>query len=64
MKLFVLNCGSSSIKYQIIDLSDEHAVARGSIEGIGQPNARLTSWRGPLDFFVRQSSARGGCRNE
>ncbi len=42
MKLLVLNCGSSSIKYQIIDMADERALARGLLERVGQPNARLT----------------------
>ncbi|MFT4123287.1 MAG: acetate kinase [Microbacteriaceae bacterium] len=36
MNVFVLNSGSSSIKYQLIDVGSERALARGSIERIGE----------------------------
>jgi acetate kinase len=35
MKIFVLNCGSSSIKYQLIDMPEEKVLAKGLIEKIG-----------------------------
>jgi len=41
MKILVLNCGSSSIKYQLIEMIDEEALASGSIERIGLPNGEF-----------------------
>ena len=35
MFIFVLNCGSSSFKYQLLDMSNEHRVAVGLVERIG-----------------------------
>jgi acetate kinase len=42
MKILVLNCGSSSIKYQLISMTKENVLAKGLIERIGMPNAVLT----------------------
>ena len=42
MKILVLNCGSSSLKYQLIDMEDESVLAKGLCERIGIPGARLT----------------------
>ena len=35
MFVFVLNCGSSSFKYQLLDMSNENRVASGLVERIG-----------------------------
>ncbi len=35
MKVFVVNCGSSSIKYQLFDMSDESVLAKGLLERVG-----------------------------
>jgi acetate kinase len=35
MKVFVLNCGSSSIKYQLIDMPGQEVLAKGLVEKIG-----------------------------
>ncbi|TKG97165.1 acetate kinase [Puteibacter caeruleilacunae] len=35
MKILVLNCGSSSIKYQLIDMTDQSVLASGGIEKLG-----------------------------
>lgn len=42
MKIFVLNCGSSSLKYQLFDMNDESVLASGKIERIGMEDAILT----------------------
>jgi len=42
MKVLVLNCGSSSIKYQLIDTENKEALAKGMIERIGMSSAILT----------------------
>lgn len=35
MKVLVINCGSSSLKFQLIDMSNESVLAKGNIERIG-----------------------------
>lgn len=42
MKIFVVNCGSSSIKYQLIDMKDESVIAKGLVERIGIEGSVLT----------------------
>ncbi len=42
MKILVLNSGSSSLKYQVIDMQTEEMLAKGYFERIGQPNSFLT----------------------
>lgn len=42
MKILVLNCGSSSIKYQLFNMEDEAVMASGLAERIGEPQGRLT----------------------
>ena len=42
MKILVINCGSSSLKYQLIDMASEKVMAKGTFERIGQPNSFLT----------------------
>jgi acetate kinase len=42
MKVLVLNCGSSSIKYQFMDTSLSIALAKGMVERIGMSSAVLT----------------------
>ncbi len=45
MKVLVLNCGSSSIKYQFIDADKEQWLAKGMVERIGMTGAVLTHKR-------------------
>ena len=45
MKVLVLNCGSSSIKYQFIDTETETALAKGMVERIGMTGAVLSHKR-------------------
>ncbi len=42
MKILVLNSGSSSLKYQVIDMQTEQMLAKGYFERIGQENSFLT----------------------
>ena len=39
MKVLVLNCGSSSIKYKLYNMDDESVLAQGGVERIGIDNA-------------------------
>ena len=41
MIVFVVNCGSSSIKYQLINMENERVMAKGLIERIGMDGAIL-----------------------
>ena len=42
MKILVINCGSSSVKYQLIDMSNEEVLAHGLVERIGIQGSILT----------------------
>lgn len=42
MKILVLNSGSSSLKYQVIDMETEQMIVKGYFERIGQQNSFLT----------------------
>jgi acetate kinase len=42
MKVLVVNCGSSSIKYQLIDMENENLMAKGYLEKIGLSDSFLT----------------------
>lgn len=41
MKILVLNCGSSSIKYQLFTMADRKVVAKGGIEKLGMKGSFL-----------------------
>ena len=42
MKILVINAGSSSLKYQLIDMETEEVLAKGNYERIGQTGSFLT----------------------
>ena len=44
MKILVLNSGSSSLKYQLIDMNNEQVLAKGNFERIGQNNSFKVSF--------------------
>jgi len=41
MKVFVVNCGSSSIKYQLFDMTNESVLAKGLLERVAAPGSVL-----------------------
>ncbi|MGA2090124.1 MAG: acetate kinase [Endomicrobiales bacterium] len=43
MKVLVINCGSSSVKYMLFDMSTEKRLAKGVIECIGLPEAYFSN---------------------
>jgi acetate kinase len=45
MNVLVLNCGSSSVKYQLIEAENKKTLTRGSVERIGMSGATLTNTR-------------------
>ena len=42
MKVLVINCGSSSLKYQLIRMEDEEVLAKGIVERIGIDGSMIT----------------------
>lgn len=42
MSILVLNCGSSSLKYQLIDMNNESVLAKGLCERIGEDMSKIT----------------------
>ena len=42
MKILVINCGSSSLKYQLIDMTNEHVLCKGLCERIGIEGSKIT----------------------
>ena len=42
MKVLVINAGSSSLKYQLIDMADESVIAKGICERVGTDGACIT----------------------
>ena len=40
--VLVLNCGSSSVKYQVLDMTNETTLAKGIVERVGTDEARIT----------------------
>ncbi len=41
MNVLVINCGSSSLKFQVIDMAEKFIMAKGLVERIGIPDSRV-----------------------
>ncbi len=52
MKILVLNCGSSSLKYQLIETTTESVLSSGLVERIGLSGAVLTHRKGEQKFII------------
>lgn len=56
MKVLVINCGSSSLKYQVLDMTNESLQAKGLVERIGMEGSILTHEKiGAEDKFVLET---------
>ncbi|MCQ4637418.1 acetate kinase [Anaerovorax odorimutans] len=51
MKVLVINCGSSSLKYQVLDMTTEVLQAKGLVERIGMEGAVITHEKIGMDKF-------------
>lgn len=51
MKVLVINCGSSSLKYQVLDMTNEVLEAKGLVERIGMEGAVITHEKIGMDKF-------------
>ena len=54
MKILVINCGSSSLKYQLIDSEAEQVLAKGLCERIGIEGSMFTYQKAGCDKVVTQ----------
>ncbi len=54
MKILVINAGSSSLKYQLIDMETEKAIAKGGCERIGQNGSFLKFKFGGEDVIIER----------
>lgn len=52
MNILVLNCGSSSVKYQLIEADSQKTLAKGSVERIGMSGATLKNLRHDGDEII------------
>lgn len=56
MKILVINCGSSSLKYQLIDMAHEEVLAKGLCERIGIDGSKLTHEPEGKDKYVAEQA--------
>ena len=52
MNILVINCGSSSLKYQLIDMKNTNVLAKGICERIGIEGSKLTQVAAEKDKYV------------
>jgi len=52
MKILVVNSGSSSIKYQLIDMLNEKVMAKGLVERIGIPDSAINHYPGEKEPII------------
>lgn len=55
MKILVINCGSSSLKYQLFDMTDESVLCKGLVERIGIEGSKLTHKVGSEKLVVEEA---------
>ena len=54
MRVLVINCGSSSVKYHLIDVSDNSRIVTGKIESIGEADGKFKNHQQALEYIVSQ----------
>ncbi|MDI3471950.1 MAG: acetate kinase [Thermotogaceae bacterium] len=55
MLVLVINSGSSSIKYQLIDMNDEKVISKGMIERIGIEGSRMKHKKNAEQFVIEKN---------
>lgn len=53
MKNLVINCGSSSVKYQLFDMKTEEVLAKGLVERVGMPGSGIKYTKEGMDTLAR-----------
>ena len=56
MKVLVINAGSSSLKYQLIDMADESVIAKGLVERIGIEGSNIVHKKGGDKIEIKEKS--------
>lgn len=54
MKILVINCGSSSVKFKVFEMPEENLLADGSVEKIGEEESLFSYSRGGKDFCKKK----------
>ena len=54
MKILVINCGSSSLKYQVLDMENESLLAKGLVERIGMEGSVINHTKTGLDKITME----------
>ena len=55
MKVLVINCGSSSLKYQDLDMTNEELICKGLVERIGMEGSVISHTKTGMDKFVLEA---------
>ncbi|MEG0918448.1 MAG: acetate kinase [Anaerovoracaceae bacterium] len=55
MKILVINCGSSSLKYQVLDMNGEILLAKGLVERIGMDGSIITHEKIGMDKIKNET---------
>lgn len=56
MKILVINCGSSSIKYKFFRMPEEHLISKGTVEHIGEAGSRIKNHYDGLRIILQKVS--------
>ena len=54
MKVLVINCGSSSLKYQVLDMTNESLLCKGLVERIGMDGSVITHEKIGMDKVKKE----------
>ena len=54
MKVLVINCGSSSLKYQVLDMQNESLMCKGLVERIGMDGSVINHTKIGMDKVVKE----------
>ena len=55
MKILVINCGSSSLKYQLFNMENEEVMVKGLVERIGIEGSRLIQKNNGDEFVIEEA---------
>lgn len=55
MKVLIINCGSSSLKYQLFDMNTESVLAKGLVERIGIDGSQIKHSKTGMDAVVKET---------
>ena len=58
MKVLVINCGSSSLKYQLFDMDTESVLAKGLVERIGIDGSQIKHTKTGMEAVVKVTPSR------